>query len=168
MLLNFELRRVTSPCTQHSLTPTGPVSTGGQTLLVPILSTSLSTVPSYTGPTLTATTALLGADWIHADPSGEHLRLDVRSVVKLDSGKHLDINYKGIVAVTDETKAILAGGAKEGSLPWGTVYAQWKFQAEDEALKGLQDKLWVASGRFNVGGDGGVEVEYHVFEVGGQ
>jgi hypothetical protein len=24
----------------------------------------------------------MGGDWIHADPSGKHLRLDVRSVLK--------------------------------------------------------------------------------------
>lgn len=59
-------------------------------------------------------------DYIHIDPSQNHMRLNAHGVVKDKiSGGLLYLNYQGVIDLTPEVKAILAGKPEAKSTDFG-------------------------------------------------
>lgn len=106
----------------------------------------------------------MGGDWIHADPDGKHMRLDVRTVIKTDDGEHLTYVYNGIINVTEGITKILSGAPDAKTVDFGDVFATPKFITGSEKYKYLENCVFVAGGRFVVT-DSGVQVEYKISQV---
>jgi hypothetical protein len=87
----------------------GTVESGTRLSLVPITPSagSLKSEPGYA----VAVDAIFvhGADYIRQDPSGKHIRLEVKSVLKDKSGALIKFDYDGIIAMSPAIQAIFSG-----------------------------------------------------------
>ncbi|KAK5201071.1 hypothetical protein LTR16_003945 [Cryomyces antarcticus] len=61
----------------------------------------------------------VGYDYIRQDPSGEYMRLDVRSQVKNHDGGLLALCYTGIIKITEGIGKVLAGADDAATVPYG-------------------------------------------------
>jgi len=64
-------------------------------------------------------TFLHGSDFIRADPSGKHLRLEVNSVLKDKSGAVISYKYSGILNLSPGVAAVLGGGSDAKTTGFG-------------------------------------------------
>ncbi|GES59055.1 hypothetical protein ATEIFO6365_0003033500 [Aspergillus terreus] len=137
-------------------------------------STSLQVVPMTGGtvrsadgfsPAIDAEFEGVGNDYIHADPDGQHLRLNAHGVLKTKDGALLYMNYTGVVTLGDGEKAVFSGTAGEGSTAFGNSFTHFTFETGDERYKDLENRVFAGQGRFNVGSDKSIVVEYRVGQV---
>jgi RNA polymerase I-specific transcription initiation factor RRN6 len=103
----------------------------------------------------------VGYDYIHNDPSGGNMRLDVRSQVKNNDGTVFAMYYKGTVALTDGVKAVLGNLAEAKTTDYGDSFVNFTFETGSEKYKELENGTYVAAGHF-VKEDGKTIVEYKV------
>lgn len=106
-----------------------------------------------------------GSDFIRADPSGKHLRLNVNSVLKDKSGAVVSYSYTGIITLTPEILAVLGGSPEAKTTEFGSIASHVSLETGTDALRDIESKIYVGSGRFIVGPGGATTVEYKVSEV---
>lgn len=107
-----------------------------------------------------------GADYIKVDPDGKHARLDVQSVLKEKStGSLIRYNYVGTIALSGPAGKVLRGDADAKTTGFGEAFTQVVFETGSAELRELQNKTYVASGRFIIEAGQPVVVEYKISEV---
>ncbi|KAK4218200.1 hypothetical protein QBC37DRAFT_412773 [Rhypophila decipiens] len=148
-------------------TPVGPVASGN-TLVHVVISPnkgSITSEPSY--PIKLDATFVHGADFIRADPSGKHVRLEVHSVVKdkLTDGGLLRFNYTGVIGTEGANGKVLGGSPDAATTPFGDAFINASFETGVKELAAIQDKVYVGSGRFVLEEGKPVTVEYKISEV---
>ena len=80
---------------------------------------SLKSEPSFS-PSIDAEWATAGADFIHNDPDGKHMRLDAHGAVKdKSSGGAIYMHYTGVVAITPALGLILSESPDAKSTEFG-------------------------------------------------
>lgn len=62
-----------------------------------------------------------GSDFIRLDPSGEHSRLDVTSVLKDRGGAVISFKYSGILSMSAGVRAVLGGSPGAKTTDFGDV-----------------------------------------------
>jgi hypothetical protein len=77
----------------------------------------LKSEPGY--PISIDATFVHGSDYTRQDPSGELVRLDVKSLLKDKSGALIKFDYDGIVARTPPTAAVFDGKADAKTTEFG-------------------------------------------------
>jgi len=108
---------------------------------------------------------LHGADFIRGDPSGKHVRLDVNSILKDKSGAVISFKYSGIINVTEGVAAVLSGHADAKTTEFGDAFTHVLFETGSDDLRVLEQKVYVASGRFIIEVGKAPTVEYYISEV---
>ncbi|KAK1990367.1 hypothetical protein LX36DRAFT_664291 [Colletotrichum falcatum] len=107
-----------------------------------------------------------GADYIRGDPDGRYVRLEVSSVLKdKATGAAIRFDYTGTIDVTGPSGAVLKGLPEAKTTEFGEAFTQGKFETGHEALREIQNKVYVGSGRFIVEEGKPVVVEYKISEV---
>ncbi|EPE36322.1 hypothetical protein GLAREA_05660 [Glarea lozoyensis ATCC 20868] len=106
-----------------------------------------------------------GVDNIRQDPSGKHLRLDVTSTLSDTTGAYILYKYSGIITLTPQIGAVLSGAPDAATTEFGNVVTHVLFETGSEALRGMEEKIYVGSGRFVVEKGKPVVVEYMISEV---
>ncbi|KAA8908953.1 hypothetical protein FN846DRAFT_944186 [Sphaerosporella brunnea] len=142
----------------------GTLSSGGSQIIANITATSLKTEPDVT-PALNATSVVFGGDWIHADPDGKHLRLDVRSVLRTDDGVPITFIYTGIISVSPATALALSGAPEAQTVPFGDIVSVPRFVTGHDKYQHLENMVFVGSGRFVITPGEPMKVEYKISEV---
>ncbi|KAK1975354.1 hypothetical protein LZ30DRAFT_605826 [Colletotrichum cereale] len=107
-----------------------------------------------------------GADYLRADPDGHYVRLEVSSVLKdKATGAAIRFDYTGTIDVSGPAGTVLNGLPGAKTTEFGDAFTQAKFETGHEALKEIQNKVYVGSGRFVVENGKPVVVEYKISEV---
>lgn len=107
-----------------------------------------------------------GSDYIRADADGRHARLDVSSLLRdSKSGALLRYAYTGTLSLTGGAGLVLGGKPEAKTTDFGEVFCNITFESSDPALKPLNDKVYVGSGRFIIEQGKPVLVEYKISEV---
>ncbi|PBP18659.1 hypothetical protein BUE80_DR010548 [Diplocarpon rosae] len=138
----------------------GAVSRGAPLVVVPFLTQHcyLRSEPDY--PIKVDAVFVHGSDFIRQDPVGGHVRLEVNSILSDKSGAFISYKYSGIIKVTPEIGAVLAGDPLSA-----TEVTHVLFETGSNELRGLEQKVYVASGRFVLEPGKPVVVEYKISEV---
>ncbi|KUJ20529.1 uncharacterized protein LY89DRAFT_640150 [Mollisia scopiformis] len=143
----------------------GAVSKGAPLAVVPFVTqhSFLKSEPDY--PIKVDAVFTHGADYIRQDPSGKLVRLDVNSILNDKSGAIIVYKYSGIVTLTEPTGKVLGGAEDAKTTDFGDGVTHVLLETGDEALKELEAKIYVASGRFILEAGKPVIVEYKISEV---
>ncbi|MCJ1364625.1 hypothetical protein MMC16_003738 [Acarospora aff. strigata] len=142
----------------------GSASRGTPVAVVPMTGGSVKTESSFS-PELDAEFVGTGADYIHNDPSGEHMRLNAHGVLKNKDGAMVYVNYTGVVDITPELGAILGGSPEAKTTDFGNSFIEMRFETGDEKLKELETSTFVGAGRFRYEQGKPVVVEYKLSKV---
>ncbi|KAK1769963.1 hypothetical protein QBC33DRAFT_529735 [Phialemonium atrogriseum] len=146
--------------------PVGAVSKGPNLVHVGFIpnSGSLRSEPDY--PVKIDAVFTHGADYIKADPDGEHARLEVQSILKDKStGALVRYNYTGIIDLRGAAGKVLRGEQDAKTSDFGDAFAHVSLETGSAELKRLENRVYVASGRFVLDPGQPVIVEYKVSEV---
>jgi len=141
----------------------GSASKGTPLNVVPMTSGTVKSEPGFS-PALDAEFIGTGYDYIRQDPSGKHMRLDVRSQLKNKDGSLLSLYYTGVIEVTPAIGAVLSGSPDAKTTPFGDAITHVSFETGSESLKELETGTFVSSGHFVVE-TGKLAVEYKVSKV---
>jgi len=133
-------------------------------MVAPFTSGYIRSEASY--PIKVSAEFIIGTDYIRQDPSAAHVRLDVTSVLKDESGAIISFKYNGIINVTPGVAAVLGGKADAETTPFGDAFTHCSFETDSETLRALEQKVYVAAGRFIVEEGKPPVVEYLISEVG--
>jgi len=106
-----------------------------------------------------------GSDFLRQDPSGKLLRLEVYSVLKDQSGTMITYTYSGVLNRSPGVAKILEGSADAETTGFGDAFTHVLFETGDEKLRAMEEKVYVASGRFIIEEGKGPIVEYKISEV---
>ncbi|GJC84031.1 hypothetical protein ColTof4_07934 [Colletotrichum tofieldiae] len=107
-----------------------------------------------------------GADYLRSDPDGHYVRLEVASILKdKATGAAIRFDYTGTIDVSGPAGTVLKGLPGAKTTEFGDAFTQAKFETGHEALKEIQNKVYVGSGRFVVEEGKPVVVEYKISEV---
>ncbi|GKT42009.1 uncharacterized protein ColSpa_02190 [Colletotrichum spaethianum] len=107
-----------------------------------------------------------GADYLRSDPDGHYVRLEVSSVLKdKATGAAIRFDYTGTIDVSGPAGTVLKGLPGAKTTEFGDAFTQANFETGHEALKEIQNKVYVGSGRFVVEEGKPVVVEYKISEV---
>jgi len=107
-----------------------------------------------------------GADYLRGDPDGRYVRLEVSSVLKdKPTGAAIRFDYTGTIDVSGPAGTVLKGLPGAKTTEFGDAFTHAKFETGHEALKEIQSKVYVGSGRFVVEEGKPVVVEYKISEV---
>jgi len=144
----------------------GSVSKGAPLTVVPFAleNSFIRSEPGY--PVKVDAVFIHGSDFIRQDPSGKHLRLDVTSVLKDKSGAVISFKYSGIINLTQQIAAVLGDSADAKTTEFGNVFTHVLFETGSEDLRILEQKVYVACGRFIIESGKAPVVEYLISEVG--
>jgi len=123
----------------------GPLSSGGVQAYVNIRSSTMVSEPG--APSVVNAKGVMGGDWIHADPDGKHLRLDVRSVLETDDGAFITLLYKGLITVNEALQKCFSRAPDAKSTDFGDIFIHVSFQTGAPKYKWLEDAVFVGSGR---------------------
>jgi len=143
----------------------GSVSQGGSLTVAPFTSehSFLRSEPGY--PVKVDAVFVHGSDFIRGDPSGKHVRLDVNSVLKDKSGAIISYRYSGIIDMKPGPTAVLTGRSDAKTTDFGDVLTHVLFETGSDELKIMEQKVYVASGRFIIEAGKNPVVEYKISEV---
>ncbi|CAD6586425.1 MAG: hypothetical protein ASARMPREDX12_002367 [Alectoria sarmentosa] len=131
------------------ISPVGSASKGTPLAIAALVDGTVKSEPSFS-PAIDATWVGQGADYIHNDPSGKHMRLDAHGLVKDKSGAMIYLHYGGVVDITPELGLILGGSPDAKTTAFGNSFIEMKFETGDEKLKDLETGVFVGAGRFIV------------------
>ncbi|OBT83547.1 hypothetical protein VE02_07788 [Pseudogymnoascus sp. 03VT05] len=134
----------------------------GGIAVVDITSGSLISEPGY--PIKLNASFLSGSDYIKPDASGAFFRLDVKSLLKDESGALITLNYTGQIETTEAIFKVLGGAPDAKSTGFGNISTHLTFETGSAELRLLEQKVYVGNGRFIVE-DGNLTVEYKVSQV---
>jgi len=143
----------------------GSVSKGAPLTIAPFTTTNSFLRSEANYPIKVDAVFAHGSDFIRQDPSGTHLRLDVNSVLKDKSGAVISYKYSGIITLTPAIGAVLGGATDAKSTDFGNVVTHVLFETGSDELRALEQKIYVASGRFVVEAGKPTVVEYKISEV---
>ncbi|TVY28108.1 hypothetical protein LHYA1_G002730 [Lachnellula hyalina] len=143
----------------------GSVSKGAPLTIAPFASTNSYLRSEANYPIKIDAVFAHGSDFIRQDPSGKHLRLDVNSVLKDKSGAVISYKYSGVMTLTPAIGAVLQGAADAKSTDFGDIVMHVLFETGSDELRPLEQKIYVASGRFVVEAGKPAVVEYKISEV---
>lgn len=145
--------------------PVGAVSSSGPLFVAPFIQPEsyLRSEPGY--PIKVDATFIHGSDFIRQDASGKHVRLDVNSILKDVSGAVISYKYSGIIKMTEGPAAVLGGKPDAKTTEFGDCFTHVLFETGSDALRELESKVYVGSGRFIVESGKPVIVEYKISEV---
>ncbi|KAF4637444.1 hypothetical protein G7Y89_g650 [Cudoniella acicularis] len=143
----------------------GNTSKGAPLTIAPFTSTDsfLRSEPEY--PIKVDAVFAHGSDFIRMDPSAKHLRLDVNSVLKDKSGAFIAYKYSGIITLSPAIGDVLSGAPGAETTGFGNVVTHVLFETGSDELRAIEQKIYVASGRFIVESGKDVVVEYKISEV---
>lgn len=143
----------------------GSVSKGAPLTVVPFLSENsfIRSEPGY--PVKVDAVFIHGSDFIRQDPSSKHVRLDVNSILKDKSGAIISYKYSGVLNVTEGVGKVLSGSADAKTTPFGDGFTHVIFETGSDELKILEQKVYVAAGRFIIEAGKAPVVEYLISEV---
>jgi len=143
----------------------GSVSKSGSLTVAPFTSENsfLRSEPGY--PVKVDATFVHGSDFIRGDSSGKHVRLDVNSVLKEKSGAFISYKYSGIIHMTAGPTAVLTGSKDAKTTDFGNILTHVLFETGSDELKPMEQKVYVASGRFIIEPGKPPIVEYKISEV---
>ncbi|PYH39857.1 DUF3237 domain-containing protein [Aspergillus neoniger CBS 115656] len=143
----------------------GSASRQNSLQVVPMTGGTVQSVPGFS-PALDAEFVGVGNDYIHADADGKHLRLDAHGVIKPKNGDDLIyLNYTGVCTLLPEVQAVFAGAAPDGSTPFNSAFTHITFETGSERYKELENRVFIAQGRFNIEKGKPTVVEYRVSQV---
>ncbi|KZF26502.1 hypothetical protein L228DRAFT_264888 [Xylona heveae TC161] len=141
------------------------VSKSGAPLnVVPMTAGTVKSEPGFE-LALDATFNGTGHDFIRQDPSGKHLRLDVRSTVTNKDGAIIALYYTGVVAITPGVAAALSGAPDAKTTDYGDSFTHFTFETGAEHLKALETSVFVGAGHFIVEPGKPLVVQYKVSQV---
>jgi len=143
----------------------GSASRGTPLAIVPMVGGYVKSEPGFM-PTVDAELHGVGYDYIRADASGTHLRLDVRAQLKDTSGDLIAMFYKGPLAFSEGVKKVITGAADAKTTGYGDSFMTFEFETGSNTFKPLETMVFCASGRFVMEG-GETFVEYKVSRVEG-
>ncbi|CAK7215035.1 hypothetical protein SBRCBS47491_002352 [Sporothrix bragantina] len=146
--------------------PTAVGSSKGGLNLVPILTGgSFVSEPGYA--VKVDAEFVHGADLIRPDVDGKRLRLNVNAILKQKGTEDAFFNYvyTGIIEINGEIGKVLTGAADAATTSQGNAFTHVSFETGHPALKELENRLYVAAGRFVVEQGQPVIVEYKISEV---
>ncbi|KFY70918.1 hypothetical protein V499_08882 [Pseudogymnoascus sp. VKM F-103] len=149
---NIKAHPITGATSQHP----GGIS------VVDITSGTLISEPGY--PVKVNASFLSGSDYIKPDTSGDFFRLDVKSLLKDESGALITLNYTGHIQTTEAIFKVLGGAPDAKTTEFGNISTHLTFETGSEDLRLLEQKVYVGNGRFIVE-DGGLTVEYKISQV---
>ncbi|CAK7225583.1 hypothetical protein SCUCBS95973_005915 [Sporothrix curviconia] len=141
-------------------------SSKGGLNVVPILAGgSFVSEPGY--PVKVDAEFVHGADLIRPDVDGKRLRLNVNVILKQKGTEDALFNYiySGIVELNGEIGKVLTGAADAATTAQGNAFTHVSFETGHPSLKELENRLYVAAGRFVVEQGQPVIVEYKISEV---
>jgi len=141
----------------------GNVSSSGSLSVITFAGGSMKSEPGFSPAVDAEITS--GADLIRADPSGKHVRLDVRSLMKDKRGCLINFTYTGYIEVTPAVMKVFAGSPDAVSTEFGNSFCHFTFETGDEDLKPLENGKYVAAGRFIIEKGKPVDVEYKISKV---
>ncbi|KAL0939090.1 uncharacterized protein CTRU02_205700 [Colletotrichum truncatum] len=146
--------------------PIGVLAQGVSQLHAPFIpdSGALVSEPSY--PLKIDAVFLHGSDYLRFDPDGGHARLEVSSALRdKASGAVIRFDYSGTVDTSGASGKVLKGLEGAATTDYGEIFTHAKFETGHEALKELQNKVYVGSGRFILEDGKPIVVEYKISEV---
>ncbi|CAK7242855.1 MAG: hypothetical protein STHCBS139747_004358 [Sporothrix thermara] len=108
-----------------------------------------------------------GADYIRPDVDGKRLRLNVNSVLrqKGETDAFFNYIYTGIIELDGAIGKVLTGAADAKTTEQGNAFTHVSFESGHPSLKTLENRLYVAAGRFVLEEGQPVIVEYKISEV---
>ncbi|KAL5349471.1 hypothetical protein ACLOAV_005764 [Pseudogymnoascus australis] len=130
--------------------------------VVDITSGSLISADNY--PIKLNAVFLSGSDYIKPDTSGAFLRLDVKSLLKDESGALITLYYTGHVETTEAIMKALSGAPDAKTVEFGNISTHVTFETGAPELRLLEQRIYVGNGRFIVE-DGNLVVEYKISQV---
>ncbi|KAL1996717.1 hypothetical protein VTN49DRAFT_7582 [Thermomyces lanuginosus] len=133
-------------------------------VVVPIVGGNIKPAPDASVP-VDAEFVGTGADYIHNDPDGQHMRLNAHVVAKTKDGAFLYINYKGTVKLTPDVAKVLAGQGGDLVTPFGDSFTYFEIETGDERYKSLENGVFVGQGHFISQTGKNPIVEYNVSQV---
>ncbi|KAI9839847.1 MAG: hypothetical protein M1819_000037 [Sarea resinae] len=143
----------------------GSLSKGAPLTVVPMTGGTLKAEPGFTSPALDAKFIGTGYDYIRHDPSGEHMRLDVRSQLKNKDGALFSLYYTGVIAKDPALLKVLEGSPDAQTTEFGNAFTHFTFETGSPALKELETSVFVGSGRFRIEKGKPTVVEYKISKV---
>lgn len=90
--------------------------------------------------------------------------MDVHSTLRAGQG-FVRYSYTGVIDLSSPAGKALRGEPDAATTDFGHAFAHPKFETGVPALKGLENKVYVASGRFVVEQGKPLVVEYKISEV---
>ncbi|KAI9843353.1 MAG: hypothetical protein M1837_006479 [Sclerophora amabilis] len=126
-----------------------------------------------------------GSDYIHADPTQKHVRLNVKSVLKNKDGavgypatriqgytwltdnwqQLIALLYTGTINLSEATAAILQGSPDAKTTEFGDAFTHLEIETGADSLRELESGQFVASGRFVIEPGKPTMVEYKISKV---
>ncbi|EYE95380.1 DUF3237 domain-containing protein [Aspergillus ruber CBS 135680] len=141
----------------------GSASRTANLMVVPMLGNILKSDPAFE-PTIDAEFVGVGNDYIHADPDGQHLRLNAHGVLKATS-QLLYINYTDVVAMGPAEQAVFGDTASDGATLFGNSFTHFTFETDNARYKELENHVFVGQGWFRTEKGKPIVVEYKVGRV---
>jgi len=129
-----------------------------------MLSGTVKSEPGFE-PAIDAELHGVGYDYIRADGTGEHLRLDVRAQLKTKDGELLAMYYKGPLALSVPVRKVLGGAPDAVTTEYGDSFMVFEFETGSSKYKSLETTVFVAAGHFVKEGSDTI-VEYKLSRVG--
>ena len=145
----------------------GSISRGTPLTVVPITGGRLSSHAAF-HTTMDFSLSPNGSDFIHYDPSGQHMRLDTRILARSRDARDdmLYVKYKGIIKITRDLSKILSGSVHAKSTEFGSSAIHVEFETGCDRYRSLELAMFVGAGRFVVDEKKGrVSVEYLISQV---
>jgi len=114
----------------------------------------------FDGPRLGGTVVGAGADWLLLGDDG-YGRIDVRVTFRTNDGAHIFVQYYGLIEITSDVRAILAG--QHGETPFGGQYffTHPRLETGDAQYSWVNHTFFVGQGRLLTG----PRVEYQIFKL---
>ncbi|KAK2760752.1 hypothetical protein FQN54_001988 [Arachnomyces sp. PD_36] len=142
----------------------GSVSKNNSLSVVPMTGGTIKSEPGFS-PALDSKFVGTGNDYIRNDVDRKRMRLDAHGVVKTDDGAGIYLHYTGVAEATEEITAALTGSVENITTSFGNTFTHITFETGSEAYKGLEDGVFVATGRFIREKGKPIVVEYKVSQV---
>jgi hypothetical protein len=108
-----------------------------------------------------------GADYVRAEASPTHMRINVKAVLKSKDGSLISYSYKGLIEVNDEFLAIYSGSPDAETTSYGNSLTHIIFETGSESLKELEHSLFIGSAHFVVEENGKFLIETKISRVKG-
>lgn len=143
----------------------GSVARGTDLLHVKIRESegSLKSEPGY--PIKVDAVFVHGSDYIRLDPDKKNARLQVDSVLKDAGGGFIKLSYTGTIKTMGPAGKVLGGAPDAKTTDFGEVFTHVSFETGSDALKEIEEKVYVSAGRFILEEGKPAMVEYKISEV---